>query len=77
MNWTKQIQKIYQGTFDLSHIYSTKRNLIEDTSKELNTKAYTMTLKEEEKGKRWHSRRDPHPYIMPTSNLLDVMGSIP
>ena len=26
-NWTGQIQKTYQITFNLSHIYSTKRNL--------------------------------------------------
>ena len=28
-------------------------------------------------GKRWHSGRDSCPYIMPISNLLEVMGSIP
>jgi len=28
-------------------------------------------------GERWHSGRASCPYIMPTSNLLEVIGSIP
>jgi len=61
-NWTRQIQRTYQIIFDSSHICSTRRNsknyqrcewdheinLMEEATKELNAKAYMITLKEEE-----------------------------
>ena len=30
-----------------------------------------------DRGERWHSGRDSHLYIIPISNLLEVMDSIP
>jgi len=62
-NQTRQTHKIYQNTFDHSHIYSIKKkfkklperrewdykiNLMDEAPKKLNAKAYVMTLKEKE-----------------------------
>ena len=60
-NWTRQTQRTYQTIFDSSHICSTRRNLknyqkdvfMEKASKELNAKAYIMTIKEEEALNQW------------------------
>ena len=60
-NWTRQTQRTYQTIFDSSHICSTRRNLknyqkdvfMEKAPKELNAKAYIMTIKEEEALNQW------------------------
>jgi len=60
-NRTRQTQRIYQNIFNKKKFeklseqqkWDHKINLIEEAPKELNTKAYAMTLKEEEALNQW------------------------
>ena len=61
-NQTRQIQKTYQTIFDPSHICSTRNlknyqkdenGIMKEAPKELNAKAYAMTLKEEDALNQW------------------------